>query len=150
MARKRIEGTLAAVVKVIVVIVAILIALSLLRFGLQVLVDLLPILLFLSWVVPPIWVARDARRRGADHPLLWAVFVLLTWIVGLVIYLMLRPQHPLLFHCDSCGNEVKNEYVACPHCGADLRPRITRCPSCKRLIDRDWSFCPYCKTELPS
>lgn len=101
-----------------------------------------------AWGLPPAWVILDARKRGAQRPVLWGVFVLLTWIVGLVVYLMLRSEGPSAFPCDSCGREVQKGFAACPYCGQDLRPRISRCPSCKRLIDRDWSFCPYCKAQL--
>jgi len=127
-------------------VVAAVILLQIVGIGLRL---LLGGCVFLSWILPPFWVARDARKRGVENPMLWVVFVLLTWFVGLVVYLMLRPQEPVYLECEGCGKSVKYEFAACPYCGHDLRPRISRCPSCKRLIDREWSFCPYCKTELP-
>ena len=35
-----------------------------------------------------IWVARDAKSRGMDNSILWMVLVMLTGIIGLIIYLM--------------------------------------------------------------
>jgi RNA polymerase subunit RPABC4/transcription elongation factor Spt4 len=133
--------------KLMLIIIAAWVAVTILGVVLN--LEIPGLLFVLSWVIPPVWVARDARKRGVENPLLWVVFVLLTWFVGLVVYLILRPQEPLIMECGGCGKEVKNEFSACPYCGHDLRPRISRCAHCKRLIDRDWSFCPYCKTELP-
>jgi RNA polymerase subunit RPABC4/transcription elongation factor Spt4 len=150
MSRWKSKSLLTFVAKIVLLLVLIMIAIPVVRHTIGLSMTLLPLVFIVSWVVIPIWVAGDARQRGAESPLLWAVFVLLTWIVGLVIYLLLRPRETVTFECDSCGRQVKSEYTACPHCGNDLRPRIGRCPSCKRLVDRDWAFCPYCKTELRS
>jgi len=38
-----------------------------------------------------LWAFSDARRRGMTDPLLWFIIVFLAMIIGLLIYLMLRP-----------------------------------------------------------
>ena len=57
------------------------------------------ILLGLAWIVISIilcvWVYRDARQRYPPEnpePLLWLIIVLFIGIVGLIIYLLVRPE----------------------------------------------------------
>ncbi|RLE73337.1 MAG: hypothetical protein DRJ37_00460 [Thermoprotei archaeon] len=39
------------------------------------------------------WVFRDAKKRGIENPLLWAVVVFFTGIIGLIIYFFfIRPK----------------------------------------------------------
>jgi uncharacterized membrane protein YhaH (DUF805 family) len=63
-----------------------------------------------------VWVARDAKSRGMDGAVLWMALVMLTSVVGLGIYLMARPQGPLV-QCQSCKNHRLQASAKCPHCG---------------------------------
>jgi ABC-type tungstate transport system substrate-binding protein len=63
-----------------------------------------------------IWVARDAKSRGMDNSILWMVLVMLTGIIGLIIYLLVRPQGNLV-PCTHCGNKRLQVSAKCPHCG---------------------------------
>jgi hypothetical protein len=49
------------------------------------------ILWFVIWALVALWVYRDAERRGTSG-LLWAIVVILLGIVGLIIYLVVRPK----------------------------------------------------------
>ncbi len=42
-----------------------------------------------------VWVYRDVRSRDGAYPTFWAGFVFVTGIVGLVLYMLLRPATPL-------------------------------------------------------
>ena len=63
-----------------------------------------------------VWVARDAKARGMDSAVLWMILVMLTSLLGLVIYLFSRPQGNLI-PCAHCGNKRLQASVKCPHCG---------------------------------
>ena len=63
-----------------------------------------------------IWVARDAKSRGMDNSILWMILVMLTGLIGLIIYLCVRPQGNLL-PCVQCGNKRLQVSARCPHCG---------------------------------
>jgi hypothetical protein len=63
-----------------------------------------------------VWVARDAKARGMDSAVLWMVLVMLTGLLGLVIYLFSRPQGNVI-PCAHCGNKRLQASAKCPHCG---------------------------------
>ncbi len=53
------------------------------------------LLMILAVVLIAVWVYRDARKRypeGSSAPILWLLVVLLTGLVGLIVYLVVRPR----------------------------------------------------------
>ena len=46
------------------------------------------------WVFICVWVYRDANARGMDNATLWVVITILTGLLGLIIYLIVRPAKP--------------------------------------------------------
>ena len=63
-----------------------------------------------------VWVARDAKSRGMDSEILWMILVMFTGVIGLVIYLLTRPQGHVI-PCALCGNKRLQVSAKCPHCG---------------------------------
>jgi uncharacterized membrane protein YhaH (DUF805 family) len=63
-----------------------------------------------------VWVARDAKSRGMDNSVLWMVLVMFTSLLGLIIYLLSRPQGALV-ECPHCHNKRLQASARCPHCG---------------------------------
>jgi uncharacterized membrane protein YhaH (DUF805 family) len=63
-----------------------------------------------------VWVARDAKNRGMDSAILWMILVMFTGIIGLIIYLLTRPQGNVV-PCAHCGNKRLQVSAKCPHCG---------------------------------
>jgi hypothetical protein len=63
-----------------------------------------------------IWVMRDAKNRGMENAVVWMIVVILTGIIGLIIYLFTRPQGNLA-PCRHCGNTRLGVSAKCPHCG---------------------------------
>ncbi|RLE68152.1 MAG: hypothetical protein DRJ34_03575 [Thermoprotei archaeon] len=47
------------------------------------------ILIYAIQIAIAIWVYRDAKKRGEDA-LLWLLIVLLTGLIGLIIYVLIR------------------------------------------------------------
>jgi len=64
-----------------------------------------------------VWVARDAKSRGMDSAVLWMILVMVTGLIGLIIYLLARPQGNLIL-CPNCHNNRLQASLRCPHCGA--------------------------------
>jgi hypothetical protein len=63
-----------------------------------------------------VWVARDAKARGMDSSILWMLLVFFLGLLGLLIYILARPQGTLV-PCPNCGNKRLQASVKCPHCG---------------------------------
>ena len=52
-----------------------------------------PVIWFVIWILVAIWVYKDAEKRGASG-VLWLLVVLLLGIIGLIVYLVVRPKGP--------------------------------------------------------
>jgi hypothetical protein len=101
--------------------------------------------LFFLWVLLPTWVYVDARERGTRRAPLFAFLTVLSSLVGLVVYLIARPEEARTLTCPACGREV-NGGAFCPHCGKDLSSSI--CAACRYPLKTDWAFCPSCRAEI--
>ena len=71
-----------------------------------------------------IWVYKDANKRGSSG-VLWLLIVLITGIIGLIIWLVVRP--PI---------------------GGEKKEPDRRCPNCGRAIPMDAKACPYCAKKF--
>jgi hypothetical protein len=98
------------------------------------------------WFLLPTWVYVDARERGVRRAGLWSFLVLISLFVGLVVYLIARPEEARRLTCPGCGREVDGG-AFCPHCGRDLATAF--CATCRYPLKPDWAFCPSCRTEVP-
>jgi hypothetical protein len=97
------------------------------------------------WFLLPTWVYVDAQERSMRRAVLWSALVLISFVVGLVVYLIARPEHTRVLECPGCGREA-NGGAFCPHCGRDLSTAF--CPACKYPLKPDWAFCPACRAEI--
>jgi hypothetical protein len=120
------------------------------------------------WLVVILWVYKDAERRRMSG-LLWALLVFIGNLVGLIIYLIIRQDHPVCDEpagsaapsppapsevlekkrtvCPACQKTVEPVFVYCPHCGASLQKT---CPNCGKPAASDWKVCPHCGGQLKS
>lgn len=133
-----------------------------------VVVAVLGAFLFAFWIAMGIWTFNDIRSRSRDWLaiLLACVLVLIFPIVGLVLYLMIRPKHTLAevydraleeeallreieetLACITCGVPVKENWVYCPTCHQQLQHS---CVNCKQLVRNEWEICVYCGTAQQS
>ncbi len=117
------------------------------------------------WISLIIWTFRDMRNRSRDPfaQILAALVVAILPVVGLVIYLILRPPETLAEAyeraleeeallqeiedrpaCPGCSRTVDAHWILCPHCHTRLR---RACPDCNALLELQWSICPYCGNE---
>ncbi|HET90203.1 MAG TPA: zinc ribbon domain-containing protein [Chloroflexi bacterium] len=113
-----------------------------------------------------IWTFRDIRSRSRDvlAHILATLLVLALPIVGLIVYLMLRPHETLADAyersleqeallqaieepeiCPGCGQRVRGDYLYCPACHTRLK---RACPACHHPLNLSWSLCPYCGTSV--
>ena len=76
----------------------------------------IPIVFLALSIALLVWVARDAKARGMDSAVLWMLLVFFLNVLGLVIYLLARPQG-ITVPCPNCGNSRLQASLKCPHCG---------------------------------
>ncbi len=96
------------------------------------------------WILLPTWVYVDGRERGVRRAALFAFLTVLSSLVGLVVYLIARPEDGKTLVCPGCSREV-NGGAFCPHCGRDLSASFA---TCRYPLKPDWAFCPSCRTEI--
>ncbi|MHB8055640.1 MAG: zinc ribbon domain-containing protein [Candidatus Aminicenantales bacterium] len=124
------------------------------------------------WVMVALWVHRDAESRGMEG-VIWALVVFFVHVIGLIIYLIVRSNHPVLTAapaskpqtatpppqagetaapsiqpapvCKSCGRPVEKDHVYCAMCGQNLHPA---CSKCGKEIQKDWQVCPFCGEKI--
>ena len=120
--------------------------------------------LFAFWIAMGIWTFNDIRSRSRDWLaiLLACLLVLVFPIVGLVLYLLIRPKETLaevydraleeeallreLEHspgCHNCGSPIKDEWVYCATCHDQLQHS---CATCGNLVRSEWAICVTCGT----
>jgi RNA polymerase subunit RPABC4/transcription elongation factor Spt4 len=129
---------------------------------LQVLVALTSAFLLAFWLAMIIWTWRDIRARSRDifAAILAVVLVAIFPIIGLLLYLLLRPKETLAeaydraleeeallrsieeqLVCPSCQRAVDNDWRFCAYCHTQIKKD---CPECGRLLELGWRLCPYC------
>jgi len=124
----------------------------------------LSFLFFLIWIVVIVWVYRDAEERKMNG-VLWALLVFIGNLIGLIIYLIVRQDHPIpardraavapagvpsaqpAVSCPNCQKPVEKTFAYCPHCGAALQPV---CRSCGKSVEAGWKVCPHCGAQINS
>jgi len=86
--------------------------------------------------------------------------VLVFSVLGLIIYLILRPRETLAEAyarsleeeallqeleeqgiCPSCKRYITSEFIICPYCRTQLKKP---CADCGRPLSFNWLVCPYC------
>jgi len=95
-------------------------------FGLG-LACILPIIWLVIAILIAIWVYRDAEKRDSSGAL-WLIIVIFTGIIGLIIWLVVRPPiggKPKSSgggrNCPNCGRSIPMDAQVCPYCGKDFK-----------------------------
>jgi len=125
-------------------------------------------LLALVWLALVVWAYRDirARSRSTVAAVLTILLVALLPVVGLVVYLLLRPRETLAAAydraleqeallqqiedkpvCPTCARPTQPNWFLCPACHTHLRQP---CPVCRAPLELHWDICPYCGYLFPS
>ena len=95
------------------------------------------------WIALAGWVFVDAKRRDY-HPAMWGILTLIGFVIGWIVYMIVRPTGKLSSGCPNCHMPVKKDYVYCAHCGTGLR---AQCQKCGKAMEAGQAFCPYCGTQ---
>jgi RNA polymerase subunit RPABC4/transcription elongation factor Spt4 len=108
---------------------------------LQVLVAVCGAFLLAFWLAMIIWAWRDIRSRSRDifAAVLAVLLVAIFPIVGLMLYILLRPKETL---AEAYDRALEEEALL-----RSMEEQLV-CPNCQRAVDRHWRFCAYCHTQI--
>jgi hypothetical protein len=87
------------------------------------------------------WTVRDAQQRteNAITPYLAGLMVVLLNVLGLFLYLIVRPRETL--------GEAYERQLAEESLLAEAEQRLV-CPTCRERVHEDYILCPTCRTRL--
>lgn len=68
------------------------------------------------WICLAVYVYKDSKARGMDNAVLLTIVTAITGLLGLIIYLLMRPKGNLV-PCPSCQKKRLEGSAKCPHCG---------------------------------
>lgn len=90
-------------------------------------------------------VYKDAKKLQLD-PWMWTLIVMyVPYLIGLIIYLVVRGNEKKRNRCVNCGSPIESDYNICPHCGHELSKV---CGSCGKYVNKKFKICPYCGKDL--
>ena len=128
-------------------------------------VALLGAFLFAFWIAMGIWTFNDIRSRTRDWLAiaLASLLVLVFPLVGLVLYMMIRPRETLAdvfdraleeesllrelestLSCYRCGLPVQDNWNFCSGCHSQLR---YACSNCGKAMRHEWDICVNCGAD---
>lgn len=114
------------------------------------------------WLASVIWTVRDITDRTGNvliQTFSVLLVVIFTPILGLPLYLLIRPRTTLaekyyeeagiaeseyVSVCPKCDGEVGEDFRFCPHCGEEL---LDACANCGAPKEKDWKFCAVCGSD---
>jgi hypothetical protein len=95
------------------------------------------------WVLLALWTYQDAAKAKLC-PLCWGIIVLLTNIVGVIVYQIYKRGSAV---CPACGASQNRMNRYCFNCGEKL---AESCPQCGGPISKKDRFCPRCGKQIKS
>ncbi|MFX1466519.1 MAG: zinc-ribbon domain-containing protein [Promethearchaeota archaeon] len=99
--------------------------------------------IFIVAILLAVWVYRDAERRG-ESGVLWLIIVLITGIIGLIIWLIVRSDKPVISSepatkvpppPQTVQTTQKTDAQFCPNCGAKIQPNSSFCANCGASLE---------------
>lgn len=118
------------------------------------------------WIVVLYWVWLDSGERTSKVAvrILFVLLALVLNVVGLIIYLLIRPSQTIeeiywsdlekrylkyetseLGDCPKCGTQLYPGYNFCPNCKYKLK---VKCSKCGLMVDRGCDYCPTCGEKV--
>ncbi|HLY08822.1 MAG TPA: membrane protein insertion efficiency factor YidD [Planctomycetota bacterium] len=71
-----------------------------------------------------VWSFKDATARGDANAILWPILCFFFPLIGLIIYLAVRPKGDMS-PCPSCHKQRLSTLAVCPHCKGGAAPPTT-------------------------
>lgn len=102
---------------------------------------ILGLILAFYWIGLALWVYKDAGRKKLNASL-WGLLILITNLVGLIVYLIYNQSN---LTCHKCGSLQNKGNLFCSFCGTEINKA---CPYCKALISKGDIYCGRCGNKI--
>ena len=76
-----------------------------------------------------LWIYRDAESRG-ENGVLWLIIVFFLNIIGLIIWLLVRPPKK-----EMVERRVVEKVLVCPYCRTENAPNVRFCSNCGASLE---------------
>ncbi|AHF08433.1 hypothetical protein [Desulfitobacterium metallireducens] len=93
------------------------------------------------WIGLALWVFKDAGRRKLNASL-WGLLILITNLVGFVVYLIYTQNN---LTCYKCGALQSKLNIFCCHCGTEINES---CVNCKSIVSKGDQYCSLCGSKI--
>ena len=98
---------------------------------------LLALILGVYWIGLALWAYQDANKKRLN-PSLWGLLILITNLVGLIVYLIYKQNSIACYKCGSLQSRY-NSY--CSNCGTKTNES---CNNCNAIINKNDNYCSKC------
>jgi hypothetical protein len=102
---------------------------------------LLGLIFALYWIGLALWVYKDANKKNTNASL-WGLLVLVTNLIGVIVYLMFK-QNSIL--CNTCGTIQNKNNRYCSNCGVKIN---NTCNKCDSIVNFEDNYCKNCGENL--
>lgn len=102
---------------------------------------ILVLIFAIYWIGLGLWIYKDANKKNTNAPL-WGLLVLVTNIVGVIIYLMFK-QNSIL--CNCCNSIQNKNNIYCTNCGGKIN---NTCIKCGSITNTGENYCKNCGENL--
>jgi predicted RNA-binding Zn-ribbon protein involved in translation (DUF1610 family) len=99
------------------------------------------LIFIIYWIGAALWVYKDANQRKVNSAL-WGSIVLVTNIVGVIVYIMYKQTNRV---CYKCGALQNKDSIFCGRCGAQINER---CDECNSIVGKNQYYCNNCGNKL--
>jgi RNA polymerase subunit RPABC4/transcription elongation factor Spt4 len=99
------------------------------------------LIFIIYWIGVALWVYKDANQRKVNSAL-WGGIVLITNIVGVIVYTMYKQTNKV---CYRCGAIQSKDNIFCGSCGAQINER---CDECSSIVGKNQNYCNSCGHKL--
>jgi len=122
------------------------------RFYILLWIILIIIFAFIVQIALGVWIYKDAKKRNMEAPL-WLLVVLLTGLIGLIIYFIVRepksPEKREHVISISTPNRLNEKEIATLDKGAKpTKTNVKYCSNCGEEIPLKALFCSNCGNKL--
>jgi len=93
------------------------------------------------WMLTALWVYKDSSEKKLNSAL-WGLLILLTNLVGLIVYAIYKQNNQSCYKCGSLQNKLS---TFCSFCGTRINES---CEKCGTILAKSTNYCIHCGIKI--